>query len=230
MSMGNLPSAREKMRFLCQRCGWCCQNQLIRVFTVEIRAITELLKHKSREEYEDHVTSCLAYEGNLTPYEYNFKRRMGRLLNFTEPYEVEVFEGDVALVKTHVITLLPGSMRCVFYNPPSSSCFIYPARPLTCRMFPFEVKEDRLIMVNETDKCLGVGRGEDINLLRHRRLSRMCQKLLQQEDDIFWEFARKEGLTKKQNGKPHYTSNCKLIDPFRKLGLIPESSKDKHLL
>jgi len=227
--MGGLPD-KGSGRFLCQRCGWCCQNQLIRVFTVEIRAIIDLLKHKSREDFEDHIASCLAYEGSLNPYDYNFKKRMDMLLSFFEPYEIEVFEGEVALAKTHIINLLPGTMRCVFYNPLSSSCFIYSARPLTCRMFPYDVKEDRLVMINEADKCPGVGLGELVNLSRHRRLSIMCQELLHQEDHVFLEFVRKEGLTRKQGvkSKSHSLSVGRLIDPFVKLGLIPSQKLSEH--
>jgi len=226
MSMGDVPD-KGSGRFHCQRCGWCCQNQLIRVFMIEIRAIIDLLNRKSREDFEDHITACLAYEGNLDSYDYNFKRRLDRLLNFFEPYEIEVFEGETTLVKTHVITLLPETMRCVFYNPLSPSCFIYPARPLTCRMFPYEVRENSLVMVDEADKCPGVGIGEAVNLSRHRRLSMMCQRLLHQEDQVFWEFAQRQGLMKKQAAKSHSLISKRLIDPFVKLGLVPEPSRNK---
>jgi len=212
---------RDCGRFQCKRCGWCCQNQLISVSTVEIRAIINLMSRRSLEEFEDHITSCLAYENSLNPYALNFKKGLNRLLNFFEPYEIEVFEGDIALAKNHIITLLPKTRICVFYNSLSSSCFIYPARPLTCRMFPYEVEGDQLVMVNEADKCPGIGIGEVVNIRRHRRLSTMCKKLLYEDGHTFWNFVHEEGLTRKGSIKSYSSCDLKLTDPFIKLGLIP---------
>ena len=213
-------------RLLCQRCGWCCRNQLIRVFTVEIRAIIDFLNHTRWEAFEDHISACLAYEGNLSPYDYNFHKRMEVIRTFFRPYEVEVFEGDLVCVKTHIVALLPETKRCVFYNPLSSSCFIYPARPLTCRMFPYEVKDDRLILINEDDHCPGVGLGEPINLRRHKRLSRMCQQLVHQEDDLFREFVQEKGVRRQRNDSYSLETRT-VINPFVEKGLIPDLSKKK---
>lgn len=221
--MRSKPEIRGFERFRCTRCGWCCQNQLISVSTVEIRAIIDFLNRRSREDFENHITACLAFEGSLNHYEFNFRKRVNTLLSFFEPCEVAVFDDEVALAKNHTISLLPETMRCVFYDPPSSSCFIYPARPLTCRMFPYEVKDSNLVMVDEADKCPGIGLGEVVDLRRHRRLSAMCQKLLREDDCEFWEFVRKEGLRRKKDAKAYSPSlrDVKLIDPFVKLGLIP---------
>ncbi len=208
-------------RFHCQRCGWCCHNQLIRVFTVEIQAILAFLRHQAEEAFEDHISACLASEGHLRPYDYLYHQRLAVLRRFYRPYEVECFEGDLLGVKTHVITLLPETRRCVFYNPLTSTCFIYPARPLTCRMFPFEVKDGRLVMINEDDQCPGVGQGAPVNLRRHQRLSRMCQHLVQQEDALFHAFVREQGFHSQPQPSSLSLETRTVIDPFVERGLIP---------
>jgi Fe-S-cluster containining protein len=216
-------------RFLCQRCGWCCQNQLIRVFTLEIRAILDFLRHQSNEAFEDHISACLAYEGKLSPYDYTFQKRLDVLRAFFRPYEVEFFEGDLIVVKTHVLVLLPETKRCVFYNPLTSACFIYPARPLTCRMFPYEVKDGHLVLINEEDNCPGVGLGDPVNRLRHKRLSLMCQQLLHQEDDLFQAFVRERGLRIAQRPPSTSVERRTLINPFVERGLIPALLLNENL-
>jgi hypothetical protein len=94
-------------------------------------------------------------------------------------------------------------------------------------MFPYEVKEDRLILINEEDKCPGVGLGEPINLLRHKRLSMMCQKLVHQEDELYREFVHEKGLRKKQHNDSYSLDKRTLINPFVEKGLIPDLSKNK---
>lgn len=216
-------------RHLCKRCGWCCQNQLIGVSTVEIRAIDDFISKRCGEELEDHVISCLAYEGNFNLYGVDFRNRMNDILNFFVPCETELFEGGTALVRTRVIRLLSNSMRCIFNNPVSSSCFIYPARPLTCRMFPYEVENDHLIMVDETDECPGIGLGEVVDIRRHRRLSAMCKQLLHEDNDVFWRFVREKGLMWRGKGKLDSLSAAKLIDPFVELGRIPQARSIKGI-
>lgn len=187
--------AKASGRLQCTRCGWCCQNQLVSVSTVEIRAITHFLDYKkSRQELEDHAVSCLSYEGGLDPYDFRVKVRLHEMRNFSVQAEVEFFEENTALVRTHVIRLIPDSMRCIFYNPVQSSCLIYPARPLTCRLFPYDVKNNCIVMVDETDKCPGAGQGEPINLQRHIRLNAMCYQLLHDDDILFWKYADHKGL------------------------------------
>jgi len=220
---------RGSGRLLCRRCGWCCQNQLIGLSTTEMKAITDYLQRKSREELEDHIVSCLASEGTLEQYELGWEKRRERVFNFFEPCEVILFD-KTTVVKTHVIRLLPESRRCVFHNPVSSDCFIYPARPLTCRMFPYEVEDKRLVMVDETDECPGAGFGERLNLTRHIRLSKMCKELLSRDDAVFWRFVREKALAREGNTVSHQlcdlgSNQLSLIDPFVELGLIPRQKQ-----
>jgi len=217
---------------LCRRCGWCCQNQLIGVSTVEIRAINEYLKRKSPEDIEGHVVSCLAFEGVLDRYESAYKKRKQRLFRFFDPCETVVIDGTV-VVKTHVIHLLQESKRCVFYNPLGADCFIYPARPLTCRMFPYEVREGRFVMVDETDECSGAGFGESLCLARHTRLSEMCVELLSRDDHLFRRFVQEKGRADVDSVACRfpYTSELDrlpLIDPFVELGLISGDSNKEE--
>jgi Fe-S-cluster containining protein len=204
---------------------------LIGLSTVEIRAIADYLQRKSREELEDHIVSCLASEGTLDQCELGWEKQIERLFNFFEPCEVIVFD-KTTIVKTHVIKLLPGSRRCVFHNPLSSDCFIYPARPLTCRMFPYEIEEKRLVMVDETDECPGAGFGERLNLTRHIRLSKMCNELLSGDDAVFWRFVQEKALAREGRTVSHQlydvgSSQLSLINPFVEVGLVPRRISDK---
>ena len=215
---------RGRGRLLCRRCGWCCQNQLIGVSTVETRAIIEHLENKTPEEIEKHLVSGLDNGGTLKPHEMTHEKRKERLLSFLDPCEVFVFDGTV-LVKTHVIHLLQKSGRCVFHDPVSSECFVYPARPLTCRMFPYEAKEGFFVMVDETDECPGAGFGEPLNIKRHSRLSKMCLELLSRDDALFWRFVQERAFAKEGSARSHRLYEPELtlsfIDPFVELGLIP---------
>ncbi len=210
---------------LCRRCGWCCRNQLIGVSTVETRAIVNYLERKTPDEIEEHILSGLGLGRTLEPHMRTYKKRRERLLDFLDPCELIVFD-RAAVIRTHVIHLLQESGRCIFHNPVSSNCFVYPARPLTCRMFPYEVKDGRFAMVDETDECPGVGFGALLNLRRHSRLSRLCLGLLSRDDARFWEFVHERGFTKEDSSpfhclyKPELT-DLPLIDPFVELGLIP---------
>jgi Fe-S-cluster containining protein len=220
-------------RHTCRRCGWCCQNQLIGVSTAEIRAISYHLKRKPQGQLENHIMSCLAYDGTLSQQDPRHEQYGEHLLDFFEPCEAIVF-GDTALVRTHVVRLLPRSRRCIFHDPVSRNCFIYPARPLTCRMFPYEVKDGRLVMVDETDECPGVGLGQPLNLKHHAALSKMCRELLLRDDAIFWRFVQQEGLAKESTNiytiryGPEF-SRLHPIDPFVELGLLP-STQSPHPL
>jgi len=190
-------------------------------------AIIEHLKNKTPKEIEEQIVSGLEPGGTFEPYELAYKKRKERLLRFLDPCEVIVFDG-AAVVKTHVVHLLPESGRCVFYDPVSSDCFVYPARPLTCRMFPFEVKEGRFLMVDETDECPGAGFGELLNIKRHSRLSRMCLELLSRDDALFWRFVQerafaREGSTPSNRLYEPALAHLQLVDPFVELGLIPET-------
>ncbi len=189
-------------------------------------AIIEHLEKKTPEEIEEQIVSGLESVGTLEPYELTYKKRKERLLNFLDPCEVIVFDG-AAVVKTHVVHLLPESGRCVFHDPVSSDCFVYPARPLTCRMFPYEVKEGRFVMVDETDECPGAGFGEPLNIKRYSRLSRMCLELLSRDDALFWRFVQGRAFARESSTPSHRLyepglAHLRLIDPLVELGLIPE--------
>ncbi|MDQ1279378.1 MAG: Flagellin N-methylase [Thermoproteota archaeon] len=222
--------AKASGRFKCTRCGWCCQNQLVSVSTVEIRAITHFINEiKTKQELEEHAVSCLSYEGGLEPYDFRVKIRLHEMRNFNVQAEVEFFEEKTALVRTHVLRLISNSMRCIFYNPLQSSCLIYPARPLTCRLFPYSLKNNKIIMVDETDTCPGAGQGEHVNLQRHIRLNTMCYQLLHYDDIIFWKYAAQKGLRwiRDANKQPHI-STVTLIDPFLEIGQIQSTAIRKH--
>lgn len=205
-------------RFSCQHCGWCCQNQLIRVFSPEIHTITSFLREQSRTSLEEHITACLAYEGLLPLYGADFTDRWALLHNFVEPYEYEECTHRVALIKTHVITLLPESKRCVFYNPLVARCFIYEVRPVTCRLFPFTIDRMHLTLVSEGEHCPGVNVGAPIALRHYDALSQRCNDLLDHDQNLFWDYVRQAGYHVQTTQDPismdAISRRTRFIDPF----------------
>ena len=178
------------------------------------------LKQQTNEATKIYTCATLAYDRNIDLYETGTGQGLKRLQSFFDIGEVESFENDKFLAKNHILHFSPDTQRCVFLDPLSSNCLIYPARPLTCRMFPYDVKDSAIFMVNETDECPGVGHGERVNIRRLHRLSKMCEKLLCIDESLFWEFVQCEGL-RKTDLRADYAESINIIDPFIQLGLIP---------
>jgi Fe-S-cluster containining protein len=212
-----LPNQSAPYRwFTCQHCGWCCQNQLIRVFSTEIHAITVFLREQPHASLEEHLIGCLAYEGSSYLYGVDFTDRWSLLHNFVEPYEYENYAPGVAVIKTLVVTLLPKSRRCVFYNPILARCFIYPVRPVTCRLFPFTVNETDLTLVSEGEHCPGVNTGAPITFQLYDSLTQQYNKLLQHDTNYFRNFVHQAGY--RVRSTPESTDDLpqrkRFIDPF----------------
>ena len=57
---------------------------------------------------------------------------------------------------------MPSSGRCKLLNPIDMTCFVYPARSDTCRLYPFTSERDPMGVVKiklAMKNCLGIGKG-----------------------------------------------------------------------
>lgn len=68
-----------------------------------------------------------------------------------------------------------GDGRCVFLDE-RGECGIYPVRPLQCRTYPFwpEIVNRQRDWHRESRRCEGIGRGEEVQVTRIRKLVSAC--------------------------------------------------------
>ena len=96
----------------CQRCGTCCSEPIVPVTDSDVRRISAYLKKPVR-----------------------------KLVKFVSPAEIS-YDPDADLwihfrYGKRAMTLRKVQNRCRFLS--DKGCAIYPARPLTCRTFPYDV-------------------------------------------------------------------------------------------
>jgi Fe-S-cluster containining protein len=62
--------------------------------------------------------------------------------------------GEACVTAAHSIRLVPdrGEFRCIFLDPESHACAIYPSRPLECRIYPFllAAREGKIFLAIDT--------------------------------------------------------------------------------
>ncbi|MCS7366065.1 MAG: YkgJ family cysteine cluster protein [archaeon GB-1867-035] len=95
----------------------------------------------------------------------NFKKYKESLKCFWIPFQIEEAEEGI-LICNYIIRSMPSTGRCVFLNPINKTCFIYPVRPATCRLYPFSIKIDEeniYKIIVALEDCPGIGMGNPIN-------------------------------------------------------------------
>ena len=167
-------SAVENVQFECiEQCGRCCFYQAPVLTTTEINRILSFLRTKTHEEYENFVIDLLTYNNMLNRIDKNaIEMNIEALKWFWSPYIMEETK-DCLLVKNYTIHSMPSTGRCKLLNPIDMKCFVYEARPDTCRIYPFTQGDAKgnwritLAMPN----CPGVKTGQsNINIEEHRQL------------------------------------------------------------
>jgi Fe-S-cluster containining protein len=130
-----MPSSRSQtsstsISFMCQRCGRCCTDFYVNVIDTDIRRI---VKETGRVP-QDFVDLC--------PRELIVD-------NDDEDCYLKMNGGE------HLLILAERMGRCAFQLP-DKRCEIYEARPLACRLFPFDVKDGKVVI---NDEAIGVCKG-----------------------------------------------------------------------
>lgn len=136
------------MRFSCLKCGNCCRDKktVVTLTHKDIIRIAEFLGFDERRLVKDVLVF------------YQVDESLKKLLAFPS---VETFKGEaiIGLRKRE-----DGS--CIFLQ--GNLCSIYPARPMTCRTFPFtfSVKDGWLkygVATKAKELCPGLNEGEEVD-------------------------------------------------------------------
>lgn len=166
------------IRFKCiEQCGKCCFYQAPALTTAEINRVIAHLKTKPREESEKFAIDCLTFLGRIPQLTKKLLNSyMDSLMWFWSPFQLEEAEKGI-LVRNYTIHSMPSSGRCKLLNPIDMTCFAYPARPDTCRLYPFSEKKNRngvtrifLAMKN----CPGIQKGS--SNLDKREITRIVEE------------------------------------------------------
>jgi len=128
----------ENIKFTClDQCGKCCFYQAPVLTTTEINRMLSHLETMSHEEFEQFAFDWLSYFGKLGEITKELLDEYIESLRwFWSPFQLEEVKEGV-LVRSYTIHSMPSSGRCKLLNPIDMRCFVYPARPDTCRLYPF---------------------------------------------------------------------------------------------
>ncbi|MBS7287236.1 MAG: YkgJ family cysteine cluster protein [Candidatus Freyarchaeota archaeon] len=136
------------MKFECLKCGGCCKDEKT-VVTLTHRDIIRLAEITRLGEKE-LVKKVLVF--------YQVNEKLEKLLAFPP---IETYRGKAIL---GLRKRDDGS--CIFLQ--NNLCSIYPARPMTCRTFPFtfSIQDGWIkygIVTRARDICPGLGKGKEID-------------------------------------------------------------------
>ena len=152
----------ENLKFRCKSgCGSCCFYQLPMVTSTEINNILTLLKKIPKKRYKYFIDNWLASQGRLLDTPDRDREAMidGLKLFWWPAVTSPSSKGQI--VQMYSIYSMPSSGRCRFLDPIDFTCFIYQARPYSCRLYPFNVREsegkNQLYFAMSDCEGLGVG-------------------------------------------------------------------------
>lgn len=198
----------ENQRFECQEgCGKCCFYQFVFLSSTEVNNILACLRKKPRREFEEFVWDWMSAAGKLIEYnDEKFQERKNTLLYFYLPsgfYECK----EAILIRNYLLHTLRPMGRCVFLNPITKKCFIYEARPITCRLYPFttsieETKKHKFTVA--FPQCLGLGCGKPIDFDEIKKVDLRGCSYVEKDFKILKKFIQDQKFSevKKTKGKP----------------------------
>lgn len=136
------------MKFECLKCGGCCKDEKT-IVTLTHRDVIRLAEAMMLDERE-LVKRVLVF--------YQVDEKLEKFLAFPS---IETYRGKAIL---GLRKRDDGS--CIFLQ--NNLCSIYPARPMTCRTFPFtfSIQDGWLkygIVTRARDICPGLGKGKEID-------------------------------------------------------------------
>jgi Fe-S-cluster containining protein len=109
---------RTLLSFHCTGCGNCCREPLLPVTDLDLRRLME-----------------------------HTRRPPGELVRWITSRQIDLDDEPEAFVRLRegrrVMTLRQVRSGCIFLDP-NQRCKVYAARPLGCRVFPFDTKFDKL--------------------------------------------------------------------------------------
>ena len=187
----------EDLRFECQdQCGICCFTQLVPLTATEINLIANYLKQLRREDFEAFILDWSTAAFKLDKYgEEEFLARKNTLLYFYMPWGYIECE-KVLVVRNYLLRSLPSRVqptgRCVFLNPITFKCFIYPVRPTSCRLYPFTTVKGKLVIALK--QCPGIEKGKPIDINYMKKVLTESFSHLKKDAELVKNYIKNQGL------------------------------------
>ena len=191
-------SAVENIRFEClSQCGRCCFYQAPTLTTSEINRIRKLLEEKTAEEYDAFVLDWITFLGRLFQIDKEMIEQYKESLKwFWSPLIFDEAE-DCILVRTYTVHSMPSTGRCKFLNPIDMTCFIYPARPATCRAYPFTItgeEKDVFKVIVAMENCPGLGRGQPLDKKMFIEAHQRHMEEIRRDTEVYMKYILEKGI------------------------------------
>ena len=209
-------SGVNRLKFNCvSDCGKCCYYQLPMITTTEINAIRTYLKSLKKTDYQDFMHNWAAFNGRLDTITADELDQMRESLHYFwwPAVSVEIEKGVIA--QMYSLYVMPSSGRCRFLDPLENTCFIYPARPYACRLYPFAIKEAEYgapRVVLGMKNCPGIGKGNRFNKKQFIDDFKKNNEIMLKDASVLMPFMIEQGYVQRLHTKKRKTRIPKTID------------------
>ncbi|MFX0097353.1 MAG: YkgJ family cysteine cluster protein [Candidatus Hodarchaeota archaeon] len=155
------------MKFKCEKCACCCNDPstIVTVTHHDIRRITKFLNIMPQQALRFLAFYCFEDDASA--------------IRFVASPPIHTIKGDsfLGLLKEE-------DGKCIFLKD-SNKCLIYPARPMTCRAFPFtfDIKDGWLCwgVAKKAKYCKGLNKGKTVE---RNKLDRIGSTIIGERADF----------------------------------------------
>ena len=171
----------ENFKWECQQCGKCC---------IDIYNMSHINLYCYHKAYlPSDLPSNLVY---MTVFEI---RKLAKQLNmhpFDFSWPIMTLYDDKKQHIADIYFTFKSSHpmhHCIFFDWKTKTCKIHPTKPLDCRIYPFQDREDLSvgdeIAVSVDMACSGIGKGDFIDLKKLNNLV-LQRELLRRKSKAYW--------------------------------------------
>lgn len=189
----------ENVRFVCrEQCGKCCFYQAPILTTTEINRILLFLKSRPYEQFENFIIDLFTYNNRLDEAtDEAIRVNAEALMWFWSPFQLEETP-DSVIVRNYTVHSMPSTGRCMLLNPIDMKCFVYEARPDTCRIYPFtqNVDDQRIWhLVVAMKNCFGLTNGpSNLNFKEYERILKEDQESMRKDINTYEKYIAEKGV------------------------------------
>lgn len=173
----------KNQKFQCvENCASCCYHQAVLVTTNDINVISAYIKKEPHKLLKSYANACQRYNHRpiLSDEEIEEFRNTFQT-GWANPHEAIKTNSGSHIVMKYMIQSMPSTGRCIFLDPISKYCFIYPVRPFICRIYPIVHRLEQNVQKFYLDEeCKGIGRG---NPIKTDNLQEELEKFLAQSQN-----------------------------------------------
>ncbi len=241
----------NKLKFKClNNCAKCCYDQNPILTSIEINRIRKLIKKFDEKDIKNIIYKMINYLGiKEGPGQKDIEIYHKIIKSFWYPYIYEETK-EFIIIKNYILYNI-GSSKCIFLDDLKQTCFIYPSRPYTCKLYPisFEYyKESKNKVVIDLKNCPGIGIADKISIQKIEIIQKHSFNAYRNDMEVYNKYIRKEDLkllninnirifnkydmlnifrlneSKHENNlrNKNRLYNKKIIEPLFKMGLITE--------